>query len=299
MPKRTLYIQNPAKIEVRRQSLEISTCMGTARVPLEDIWVVIVESHETTMSAKALSEIADAGIGTMFCGRNHMPNGLLLPLGAHSRHAAIVEDQLLMSKPLKKQLWQRVVRQKILNQAEALHILGLQGSDALRDMAKAVLSNDSSGREAAAAALYFKQFIPNGTRRDSELTTALDYGYAVLRAGIGRCAVGGGWLVSRGIHHCNDCNAFNLADDFIEPFRPVVDLIVKEKIEGYTLNPFSKQILAGVFEYYVKLDGKLYTVQTAIEEMFESFKRCVLEDDASLLSLPELMPLTTFVGADR
>lgn len=299
MPQRTIYVQNPAKVTARAGSLEIRTCMGVARIPLEDIWVVIIESLETELSAKALSEITDAGIGTMFCGHNHMPNGLLLPLGAHSRHAAIVEDQLLMAKPLKKQLWQRIVRQKIANQAQVLDLLGLSNSSKLHAMAKSVLSDDSSGREAAAASIYFKQLIPDGTRRKSDLTAALDYGYAVLRAGIGRCAVGGGWLVSRGIHHRNAYNAFNLVDDLIEPFRPVVDLLVMEKVAGYGLDPFSKQILAGVFEYYVEVESKLFTVQSAIEEMMDSFKKAILSNNASLLSLPEVVALRTYAGEDR
>lgn len=299
MPQRTVYIQNQARVTARAGSLEVRTCIGTTRIPLEDIWVVIIESLETEVSAKALSEIADAGIGTMICGRNHMPNGLLLPLGAHSRHAAIVEDQLLMSKPLKKRLWQRIVKQKIMNQAQALALLGLEGSDRLTAMSKSVLTDDNSGREAAAASLYFKQLIPNGTRRESEVTAALDYGYAVLRAGIGRCAVGGGWLVSRGIHHCNAYNAFNLVDDLIEPFRPVVDLLVMQKVAGYGLDSFSKQILVGVFEYYVRVGERLFTVQSAIEEMLGSFKRAVLADDAALLLLPELMELKPYVGESR
>ena len=103
MAKRTICIQNPASISVKNESLAISQ-NGDLRglIPLEDIWVLIIESHQVQVTAAALSRLVDAGIGVMLCGDDHMPNGLLLPIGAHSRHAAIVEDQLAISKPLKK-----------------------------------------------------------------------------------------------------------------------------------------------------------------------------------------------------
>lgn len=291
MPKRTILVSNPGSVKICTGSLEIETWRGKARVPLEDIWVLILESPEVSITSAALADLCNAGIGTMLCGRNHMPSGLLLPIGAHSRHAAIVEDQLAIPKPLKKRLWQAIVKQKILNQAEALDLMGLGKGAELRELSKNVLSGDTNGREAAAAALYFRELTPNGGRRASSLTPALDYGYAVLRAGIARCAVGGGWLVSRGIHHCSDLNAFNLVDDLIEPFRPVVDLIVKEECEGYPFGTQSKQALACAFSYCVELDGKRFTVESAIEEMLESFKRAILQNDASLLTLPSIIPL--------
>ena len=128
MPKRTVCIQNPAKLSVRNSSLMIEQGTEMASVPLEDIWVVIIETHRAQVTAKALSSIVDAGIGVMTCGTNHMPNGLLLPLGAHSRHAAIVEDQLLVSTSLRKRLWQRIVVAKIRNQASVLELTGKDAS---------------------------------------------------------------------------------------------------------------------------------------------------------------------------
>lgn len=292
MPKRTICIQSSARISVEKGSLIVKLDRSTARIPLEDIWVLIVESHNVQITSHALAEITDAGIGTMICGRNHMPNGLLLPLGAHSRHAAIVEDQLLMSKPLKKRLWQRIVQTKISNQAAALDLLGLEGADRLYEIARHVLSGDTDNREAVAASLYFDRLIEDGTRRSSGIAAALDYGYAVVRAGIARTAVSGGWLVSRGIHHCNDLNAFNLVDDFIEPFRPVADLIAyKAAPFGGDLEHETKKALCEVFEYEVMLDGQVCCVQSAITAMFASFRQAVLEDDASLLLLPSVLPL--------
>ena len=132
-----------------------------------------------------MSQLNDAGIGVMICGRDHMPNGLMLPMGAHSRHARIVEDQLAMSLPFKKQLWKRIVQAKILNQAAVLTEMGLP-TDPLPSYAKTVLSGDTDNREGAAASAYFKALITEGTRRNSMQSSALDYGYSVLRAGSSR-----------------------------------------------------------------------------------------------------------------
>lgn len=291
MPKRTICIQNAASLSIKNDALAISQ-HGELRglIPLEDIWVLIIETHQAQITTAALSKFTDAGIGVMFCGDDHMPNGLLLPLGAHSRHAAIVDDQLAISKPMQKRLWQRIVKAKISNQASVLDLLGFDGS-ALRAMAKEVLSGDTSNRESVAASAYFKRVLPEGNRRNGPFTAALDYGYTVLRAGIGRTAVSGGWLVSRGIHHSNNLNAFNLVDDLIEPFRPAVDLLVIQEGLGGDLTVDTKRELASIFEYLVKIPLGNVPLQVAIENELDTLKAAVKAADASLLELPVVIPL--------
>lgn len=291
MPKRTICIQNAASLSIKNDALAICQ-RGELRglVPLEDIWVLIIETHQAQITTAALSKLVDAGIGVMLCGDDHMPNGLLLPLGAHSRHAAIVDDQLAISKPLQKRLWQRIVQAKISNQAAVMDLLGLDGS-AVRAMAKDVLSGDTSNRESVAASAYFKKVLPEGSRRNGPFTAALDYGYTVLRAGIGRTAVSGGWLVSRGIHHSNNLNAFNLVDDLIEPFRPVVDLLVIQGGLGGEMTSETKRELAAIFEYLVRIPLGDVPLQVAIENELETLKVAVKTADASLLQLPVVIPL--------
>lgn len=291
MPKRTICIQNAASLSIKNDALAICQ-RGELRglVPLEDIWVLIIETHQAQITTAALSKLVDAGIGVMLCGDDHMPNGLLLPLGAHSRHAAIVDDQLAISKPLQKRLWQRTVQAKISNQAAVMDLLGLDGS-AVRAMAKDVLSGDVSNRESVAASAYFKKVLPEGSRRNGPFTAVLDYGYTVLRAGIGRTAVSGGWLVSRGIHHSNNLNAFNLVDDLIEPFRPVVDLLVIQGGLGGEMTSETKRELAAIFEYLVRIPLGDVPLQVAIENELETLKVAVKTADASLLQLPVVIPL--------
>ena len=291
MAKRTVCIQNPASVSVKNNSLAIHQ-RGILKglVPLEDIWVVIFETHQVQVTAAALSRLVDAGIGVMLCGDDHMPNGLLLPIGAHSRHAAIVDDQLAISKPLRKRLWQRIVKAKIANQGEVLDQLGIDSAP-VKKLVKDVLSGDTSNRESVAAGIYFRRLLPRGNRREGPYTPALDYGYTVLRAGIGRTAVSGGWLVSRGIHHSNNLNAFNLVDDLIEPFRPVVDLFVVQEGLGGDLTPEIKRRLASVFEIVVRTPKGEVPVQIAIEEELDTLKSAVKGGSASLLELPSIIPL--------
>lgn len=291
MPRRTICIQNPALLSIKSDALSI--CQNgevKGLIPLEDIWVLIVETHRAQITTAALSRLVDSGVGVMFCGDDHMPNGLLLPLGAHSRHAAIVDDQLAISKPMQKRLWQRIVKAKISNQAKVLELLGFDGS-LVRAAGKEVLSGDTTNRESVAASAYFKKALPEGNRRNGPFSSVLDYGYNVLRAGIGRAAVGGGWLVSRGIHHSNNLNAFNLVDDLIEPFRPVVDLLVIQGGLSGPLTPETKRELAAIFECLVNIPLGNVPVQVAIENELETLKAAVKVGNASLLELPAVIPL--------
>ena len=224
--RQTVTVRNPRHLSLRDKRLVIrEKGPGShgdavlAEIPLSDIWVVIIDSPQITMTSALVSEMNDAGIGVMYCGRDHMPNGLCLPLGAHSRHAEIVEHQLAIPKPLRNRLWKRIVVSKILNQARALELSGGDASDVakIRGYAAEVHSDDRTHREAPAAADYFAAMLSYGTRREGPMAAPLDYGYAVMRAGIAQCAVSHGWLVSRGIHHHSADNAFNLVDDMIEP----------------------------------------------------------------------------------
>lgn len=240
-----------------------------------------------------MGQVNDAGIGVLFCGSNHMPNGLALPIGAHSRHAEIVEHQLAISKPLRNQLWAKITRKKVENQARALELCGGKPSDVEKifSYARDVQSNDKTHRESAAAGEYFSKLLPYGSRWTGPMTAPLNFGYAILRTGIAQCAVSHGWLVSRGIHHHSAENAFNLVDDLIEPFRAVVDLmVVKENILA-PLSRANKETLTRVTSVLVLLDKKEMPVQTAIDVYCESLRRAIELKDSDQLLLPTLIGL--------
>lgn len=263
------------------------------KIPLSDIWVIIIDNPQVSITASLMGQVNDAGIGVLFCGSNHMPNGLALPIGAHSRHAEIVEHQLAISKPLRNQLWAKIVRRKIENQARDLELSGGKPCDVekILSYARDVQSNDKTHREGAAAGEYFSKLLPYGSRWTGPMTAPLNFGYAILRTGIAQCAVSHGWLVSRGIHHHSAENAFNLVDDLIEPFRAVVDLmVVKENILA-PLSRMNKESLTKVTSVLVRLDGKEMPVQTAIDVYCESLRRAIELKDSDQLLLPTLIGL--------
>lgn len=263
------------------------------KIPLSDIWVIIIDNPQVSITASLMGQVNDAGIGVLFCGSNHMPNGLALPIGAHSRHAEIVEHQLAISKPLRNQLWAKIVRRKIENQARALELCGGKPCDVEKILSYAsdVQSNDKTHREGAAAGEYFSKLLPYGSRWTGPMTAPLNFGYAILRTGIAQCAVSHGWLVSRGIHHHSAENAFNLVDDLIEPFRAVVDLMVVKENLLAPLSRLNKDTLTKATSVLVLLDNKEMPVQTAIDVYCESLRRAIELKDSDQLLLPTLIGL--------
>lgn len=263
------------------------------KIPLSDIWVIIIDNPQVSITASLMGQVNNAGIGVLFCGSNHMPNGLALPIGAHSRHAEIVEHQLAISKPLRNQLWAKIVRSKIENQARALELCGGKPCDVekILSYARDVQSNDKTHREGAAAGEYFSKLLPYGSRWTGPMTAPLNFGYAILRTGIAQCAVSHGWLVSRGIHHHSAENAFNLVDDLIEPFRAVVDLMVVKENLLAPLSRLNKDTLTKATSVLVLLDDKEMPVQTAIDVYCESLRRAIELKDSDQLLLPTLIGL--------
>lgn len=263
------------------------------KIPLSDIWVIIIDNPQVSITASLMGQVNDAGIGLLFCGPNHMPNGLALPIGAHSRHAEIVEHQLAISKPLRNQLWAKIVRKKIENQSRCLELCGGKPDDVekILSYARDVQSNDKTHREGAAAGEYFSKLLPYGSRWTGPMSAPLNFGYAILRTGIAQCAVSHGWLVSRGIHHHSAENAFNLVDDLIEPFRAAVDLmVVKENILA-PLSRMNKVTLTKVTSVLVLLDGREMPIQNAIDIYCESLRRAFELKDSDQLLLPTLIGL--------
>lgn len=288
--QQTVVVQSGCRIRQRLSSLVLSSQSASLQIPLADIWSVILEDQTSTISVSAISSITGHGIPVIVCGANHMPCSINLPLGLNTRIASVVQAQLAMPKPFQKRIWQRMVMAKIENQARVLDVLGL-GGDRLRKIARETRSGDTTGRESVAAQIYFHALLGDGTRRNSTYTAVPDYGYSIVRAGIGRHLVSAGWIPAIGIHHHSVLNPFNLVDDFLEPFRPLVDLLV---FTNGLHEPLTKEMrlqLASVSEYVMCIDGDEYSLQSAIAEVVHSFKRAVSAGDASILSVPELCDL--------
>lgn len=293
MEYRNIFLANPARLSVQREQLVIEQAEKFT-VPMEDISAVLIESQQVQLTVHAAAALAEHGITVFLCDNKHLPCAQILPINQYCRQRKLLTAQCEMGKPLKKQLWQRIVVQKIRNQAECLRLSGKNGWEELRQMADKVLSDDSDNREAVAAALYFPLLFGDGFSRgdDDPRNVALNYGYAILRGGIARNLVVHGLEPCIGVHHRSELNNFNLADDLIEPFRPIVDLHVAENFseEDEALTPKQKAGRFNLTNYLVRQAGRQYRVMLAISRSCAALANSITEHTPSL-ELPELIPL--------
>jgi CRISPR-associated protein Cas1 len=238
----------------------------------------------------------EQGVAIVFSDARHTPSGMALPFHRHYRQAAVAAVQAGASLPLKKRLWQAVVARKIGNQAACLAACGRDNA-ALSVMAKLVASGDPENVEARAARQYWSLLFDDFTRADeTDLRNAmLNYGYAVVRAGVARALVASGLLPCFGIHHDNAANAFNLADDLFEPFRPLVDRQVfalsgQGKRPQGELSVEHRRALAGLLNAEMRQADETVSALIATERSAESLVRAFEAGSAALLALPEMVP---------
>lgn len=294
MAWRVIGIQNPSRLSLRDNQL-IITQDKEASLPIEDIDALILDSYGITTTANLLTELATNSTTVVICNEKHLPASVLLPYSQHSRQAKVSRQQLTMSQPLKKQLWQRIVMQKISNQADVLQYFSLNDMP-LRQYAIQVKSGDSTNRESIAARAYFDQLLDDATRRKPIWhNAALNYGYAMVRSHIARHIAARGLVASQGIFHHSELNSFNLADDLIEPYRAIVDLFALEKLAPFhigeqdaSLTKQDRQALVDILNYHVIIQNKRFTLKHAVEKTVESFIESIGAKEAGKLLLPKI-----------
>jgi CRISP-associated protein Cas1 len=260
------------------------------RVPLDDVAAVIVHAHGVTWSTNLAVALAERGAPLVLCGPNHAPVGVFLPLDGHHGQNARMRAQWDAGKPLAKQLWSRVVTSKIRWQAAVLEATGRERA-ALDILLRRVRSGDPDNIEAQAARRYWPLLMGADFRRDRnapDINSLLNYGYTVLRSLVARSVVAAGLHPSIGIHHANRGNAFALADDLVEPFRPLVDLLalkLSEKGLG-NVDPQTKRAVAGLIALDLPGPDGMTTVTMAAQRLAQSLARAFETGEASALALP-------------
>ena len=284
MTWRSVIVSKPGYLKLQAGALTVDQAGEEIRVPLEDISVILLDNPQITLTAPLLSACAEQKITLLTTGDDHHPNGIFLPYLPHSRAVQVVRLQLQQSQPRKKRLWQTLVQQKITNQAACLRRHGSsEVARKLERMAAQVKSGDSTRQEALAAQFYFvalfgHQFTRGQTNR---INATLNYGYAVIRAALARSLVCYGFLPALGLHHDSERNAFNLADDLIEPFRPLLDnycLTLLHDEQEVDLQPQDK----------VRLVGFLHEDVTTVDVNGELTERSVLAAcEAVVISLQQ------------
>lgn len=289
MIKRTLFFGNPAYLSLRNEQLVIKRndpetgqeVVKTA--PIEDIGVVVLEDRQITITNAALDALLANNCAVITCDEKHMPSGMMLPLSGNTTQSERFQLQIEASLPLRKQLWQQTIQAKIHNQAAVLkHRLNAEIGN-MRVWERDVKSGDSDNLEGRAAAYYWKMLFPeidSFTRgRDEDCpNNLLNYGYAILRGVVARALVSSGLLPTLGIHHHNRYNAYCLADDIMEPYRPYVDTLVLQilqtGIDCSRLTTDLKRQLLGIPVLEVFIDGQRRPLMVAASQTTASFYRC-------------------------
>ncbi|MBQ5888975.1 MAG: type II CRISPR-associated endonuclease Cas1 [Bacteroidaceae bacterium] len=231
MLKRTLFFTTPYVLSLKNNQMIIKTREMPdmhRSIPIEDIGFVILEHQQTSITLPLLNALSDNNVSVIICGENYMPNALLLSLVSNTTQGETLRLQIEATEPFKKNIWKQIIESKIKNQAALLDKLGKNGN-ILKPYYCNVKSGDSDNREGIAAKIYWKELFGNNfirTREGIEPNNLLNYGYTILRAAVTRAIMGSGLLPAIGIFHKNKYNAFPLADDIMEPYRPFVDELV-------------------------------------------------------------------------
>jgi CRISPR-associated protein Cas1 len=291
-----VVISKPAKLRREHFALVVEQEQA-ARVPFEDIAVIVLNHREITLTHPVLSACGEYGIGLFSTGDNHQPNGVFLPFLSHSRATRMMRLQLALDKPTGKRTWALMVRTKIQNQAFCMKTLNAGDHERLSSYARRVRSGDTENMEAQASAYYFPQLFGRSFHRSQEcwVNAALDYGYAVIRGVIARGLVAHGFHPSIGLFHASEQNAFNLADDLIESYRAIVDLHVATHLKSGredTLLPADKAALVSLLNIDVAMPRGVMSVLASIEQAVESLARIYEGGSETLLELPRMIGLS-------
>ncbi len=263
---RNIVIQNPCKLSYKGGYMVVRKEDDTAKIHLSEFQTLVLQTNRVYISAYLMSELAKAKISLVVSDERYDPIGQFLPLyGAHNTSARI-DEQLEWGPVAKKQVWQRIVKDKIAHQARVLSVRAREDDAAvLEKVATEVRSGDSTHREAHAAHVYFPALFGPGFSREDEtpINAALNYGYALLLSSVNREIVARGYLTQQGICHRNEFNQFNLSCDFMEPFRPIVDRIVFDNVRG-DFTKDDKLLLVDMFNQAIPYRGGAYRVSSVI-----------------------------------
>lgn len=295
MVSKTLFFQNPCYLSVKNRQLVISlkTSGEVLQRPAEDIGFVVLDHPQITFSMAVMQHFAENNTAVVICGRDHHPASVMLHLETHQTQSQLYQAQAAAGKALKKKLWKHTVKCKLRNQAAVLEVSG-QEAEPLRYIARKVKSGDSTNCEARGARVYWPVLFGQAFRRQrfgAPPNHMLNYSYAILRAATARALCGSGLLPALGIHHKNKYNAFCLADDIMEPYRPYADLLVAELhhsgLHADELTTEHKKELLGLLTADVHISGKTRPLTMALSETTASLARC-FTGEAEVINYPEL-----------
>ena len=279
MLRKTILLENKASLSTKNLQLVVKTEVRESKIPIEDIGFLVIDNSEIFLSIPALNLLIDNNTAVIICNSSHLPNGMFLNLNSHHIQQEIFKNQIEATIPLKKQLWQQTIVEKIKNQGLLLETI-TGNKNSFEFLASKVLSGDTTNMEGVAASQYWKSFFDMNFKRErfgDYPNNFLNYGYAILRAATARALSGSGLLNTLGIHHKSKYNAFALADDIMEPFRPIVDEKVVEIMQKYDeqeLNTLIKSELLQILTRTVFFKDEKSPLMVALQKTASSLQHC-------------------------
>ena len=296
MIKKSILIENKTSITAKNLQLIIKSEIRESTISIEDIGFLVLDHQEIYISLPAMNLLVENNTSVIICSKNHLPNGMFLNLNSHHIQQEVFKNQIEATLPLKKQLWQQTVVEKITNQGILLAKI-TENKNTFEFLASKVLSGDTTNMEGVAAQQYWKSFFELDFKRErfgDYPNNFLNYGYAILRAATARALSGSGLLNTLGIHHKSKYNAFALADDIMEPFRPLVDEKVFEIMQQYDeqeLNTKIKAELLQVLTRTVYFKDEKSPLMVALQKTASSLQQC-FAGNKKKIKYPKLWNLT-------
>jgi len=279
MLKKSILLENKASLTTKNLQLVIKTESKESTIPIEDIGFIVIDNPEIYISIPTLNLLIEKNTSVIICNGSHLPNGMFLNLNSHHIQQEIFRNQINASIPLKKQLWQQTIIEKIKNQGTLLETITSRKNN-FEFLDSKVLSGDTSNMEGVAANFYWKSFFEIDFKRErfgDYPNNFLNYGYALLRAATARAISGSGLLNTLGIHHKSKYNAFALADDIMEPFRPIVDEKVFELMQKYDEQELNTQLKAELLQILTRtvyFKEEKSPLMVALQKTASSLQQC-------------------------
>jgi CRISPR-associated protein Cas1 len=289
---KSVNITKPCTIKVKNRNLLLVFEDLQTSLPIKDINALIFEDNKFTISAKALNLLSQNKVATLFCDEYFMPNSIMIPYHASSVFSEVAYAQINLTQDTKSSLWQIIIESKLLNQVEVLNFYDKDSSKVLH-YAQNVKTNDRYNHEAKAARLYWSELFEGLKREQDSIdirNQALNYAYAIVRSSLARDVSASGLLPVFGIWHNNRYNAFNLVDDLIEPFRPIVDIYVRNLLEENHFDFLEPQLKSKIINILnseiVSLNNGVSKLNNAIYVYVKSFKKAIISGDLREFKLP-------------
>lgn len=275
---RNIYISNYGKLSIRNNNfLFTNKDNQKTSVPLDDINSIVIDSPLVSLTTSFISSCAENNIAVYVCDKYHLPNSIIIPFAKHHKWLKVLHQQINWKQAYKKRVWREIVEQKILNQKIVLDKSG-KNSSYIKPFLGKVKSGDKDGVEATIARFYFKELFGEHFNRrndDLEINSLLNYGYALVRGNIARSVTAYGFIPALGLNHKNHYNGFNLVDDLIEPFRPLVDLYVFNMFNNnpnICINKDTKAELIRIFESEMMIQDSTQQIPNCIDIMVRSLR---------------------------